>query len=108
MDMVEVHMFFFIIVFFSSLRHRQGRDCYDADGSVLVGDRAFYPEREQYFCCGALWACISSGICSRANNKEIAPSGGSPLRRGTCTDRTWSSAECPQFCKTVRGRQLDQ
>lgn len=33
-------------------------------------------------------------------NNKICLSGGVETIRGTCTDKTWSSADCPQFCQS--------
>lgn len=73
--------------------------CYDLDGSIVAGDRPCYQDQPHSFCCGDKWTCVSPGICSRENSTEIAPNGGAPLQRATCTDKTWKSNQCPQFCK---------
>ena len=72
--------------------------CYDTDGSVVIGDLACHPHLKNSFCCGASWTCMGPGICSRENTTEATTSGGSPLQRASCTDPTWASDACPNFC----------
>lgn len=47
------------------------------------------------FCCGSGRSCLPEGICSSA-------SGDPYLSRGSCTDQSWSSPSCPQYCTQCR------
>jgi hypothetical protein len=70
--------------------------CYDPDGTA-TNDSPCYGGTEASFCCGLGWACLSNKICMStdkvANRQNI-----SPYYRGTCTDQTWRSGNCPNFC----------
>lgn len=41
-------------------------------------------------CCGEGSFCMDNGLCF----------GGGLVSRGSCTDKSWESAECTGFCKT--------
>ena len=101
-DTINVHFLLLLSLFFQYLRNVNCQ-CYDFGGSIVDGDRACYQDRDHSFCCGENWTCLSSGICSRENSTEITPNGGSPLQRATCTDQTWKSEQCPQFCTSQGG-----
>lgn len=68
--------------------------CYYPDGSVsshdtpchslLIGDEASA-------CCGYLDVCLDNGLC-------LAQAGAELVSRGSCTDQTWQSPECSQYC----------
>ena len=40
-------------------------------------------------CCAIGWACLDNGLCKSGNGK---------IARGSCTDRSWNSLDCPQYC----------
>lgn len=40
-------------------------------------------------CCAAGSVCLSNGLCQSGTNEVI---------RGSCTDQTWTSPDCPQYC----------
>jgi len=69
--------------------------CYFPDGTYIDFDAPCFPDRPQSFCCGRNHTCMSNGLC-RWPDAEMP----SPLAyiRGSCTDRTWNSPECPQHC----------
>lgn len=76
----------------------QGAPCYNDDGKIIKGDVACNPDAEQSFCCGEYWTCLDSGVCSDQNTTQFIGSAETLLARATCTDRTYSSSTCPQFC----------
>jgi hypothetical protein len=47
-------------------------------------------------CCSSARACLSNGLCLLDNTGENT---GISYARGTCTDRTWANAACPQRCQ---------
>ncbi|RDI77391.1 hypothetical protein Vi05172_g12612 [Venturia inaequalis] len=46
-------------------------------------------------CCAKNEACLSNGMCFSA--------GGGGLYRGACTDQSWTTIGCPQFCNSHYG-----
>ena len=72
--------------------------CYFPDGKVLASDRPCNPALEQSLCCGPYWTCLDNGLCSNLNTTDLTNLNTFALIRGTCTDRTWSSDQCPQYC----------
>ncbi|EXJ89806.1 hypothetical protein A1O3_02873 [Capronia epimyces CBS 606.96] len=60
--------------------------------SIAPDDTACFPEQENSPCCGTGWTCLSDGVC------YIEQEGSSFYYRGTCTDRTWDSQQCPGWC----------
>ena len=94
---------FLLFIRLSQYLNTANCQCYDFGGSLVEGDSACYQDRDHSFCCGQNWTCLSSGICSRENSTEITPNGASPLQRATCTDKTWKSKQCPQFCTNQGG-----
>lgn len=98
--MPSLFLFGVLLVLLYHGRHVDSQKCYNTDGSVMTGDLPCNTDLEHSFCCGASWTCLSRGICSDLNTTQSAING-SPipaLQRATCTDRTWYSGECPQFC----------
>lgn len=71
--------------------------CYYPDGSVAPQDTACMDNEEASTCCGQGYACLSNNICMSTGD-EIQKSGASTYVRGSCTDQTWRSNNCPLFC----------
>ena len=64
--------------------------CFYPDGLRLFADIPCSKNgSEDNFCCGPAAICLSNKICW---------DGGSGYLRGSCTDATWKSSACPQFC----------
>ena len=61
--------------------------CYYPDGTLATLDSPCFPDADVSFCCGNGTACLADQLCY--NDGYI---------RGSCTDKTWNSPECPQFC----------
>ena len=71
-----------------------GEACYFPDGSVSPQDipcHSFFPAGGASACCGAADVCLNNKLC-------LAQTGGELISRGSCTDQTWQSLECPQIC----------
>lgn len=51
-------------------------------------------------CCGPGYACLSNNICALTEHvpSDIATTSPFFVRAG-CTDKTWTSQNCPNFCK---------
>lgn len=71
--------------------------CYIPDGSVAPQDTACRNDNDAAACCGQGYACLSNGICMSTGD-EIQKDGASTFVRGSCTDQSWRSNSCPQFC----------
>jgi hypothetical protein len=67
--------------------------CYFPDGSLAKGNFPCFLDQEVSPCCGVDTICEASGLC-----KVEGSAGVSDLIRGACTDPTWDSPECPQYC----------
>jgi hypothetical protein len=63
--------------------------CHSPDGTISPLDQPCYPSASESFCCPP------SSICS--GNKLCILPGGQALR-GSCTDPSFSSVACPNFC----------
>ncbi|KAI1620716.1 hypothetical protein EDD37DRAFT_167713 [Exophiala viscosa] len=64
----------------------------DSQYSIAQDDTACFPDQDNSPCCGTGWTCMSDGVC------YIEQEGESFYYRGTCTDRTWDSQQCPGWC----------
>ena len=84
-----------LVAFASSL---QGSTCYNDDGVIIEDDVPCKPDAEQSFCCGKYWTCLDGGVCSDQNTTQLVGTEQTLLARATCTDRTYKSNACPQFC----------
>ena len=67
--------------------------CYNPDGSLAQGNFPCFLDQENSPCCGSNTICEDSGLCKVEDSTGV-----SDLIRGTCTDSTWDSAECPTYC----------
>jgi hypothetical protein len=71
------------------------RSCYWPDGTTLTTANDAYEFTACFSgdsqCCAKEEVCLSKGLCfSRPEGK---------FHRGACTDKTWSTSPCPQYCK---------
>ncbi|POR31358.1 Uncharacterized protein TPAR_08408 [Tolypocladium paradoxum] len=71
--------------------------CYFPDGSVAPQDSPCSDDTAQSTCCGQGYACLSNNVCM-ATGREIQKPGATTFSRGSCTDRSWRSGACPNFC----------
>ena len=88
-----------LLLLFTGLSHCESQaKCYDVDGRVVEGDAPCNPDAENSPCCGLYWTCLDTGVCTQESTKQILRHEETLLARGTCTDRSWASAQCPNFC----------
>jgi hypothetical protein len=73
--------------------------CYLPDGTIDFKHKPCNTSAEQSACCGATDACLSNGYCFQ--QYAVDQVWNNRLARGTCTDKTWASDACPQFCSDV-------
>jgi hypothetical protein len=71
--------------------------CYFPDSSVSPQDTPCEDTTEQSTCCGQGYACLSNHICM-ATGDEIQNPSATLYVRGSCTDPSWRSSDCPLFC----------
>lgn len=74
--------------------------CYYPNGGT-ANDVPCNSETDESTCCGTGYACF--GISSqyylcKSTGDEIQKSGASTYVRGSCTDKTWRSGNCPSVC----------
>lgn len=74
--------------------------CYYPNGNEAKDNIPCDPDAEVSACCGVAdingHACLTNTLCLGGNGKII---------RGTCTDKSWNSPDCPQWCM---GRRFPQ
>lgn len=63
--------------------------CYFPDQTVATGNYACNLASNVSACCGTGGICLDNGLCGTSNNEII---------RGACTDKSWTSDDCPQYC----------
>lgn len=73
--------------------------CYFPDGTIPRQDTPCQSEGEST-CCGAGYACLSNNLCKLTEHVPNPASDQSEWVRGSCTDRSWKSPNCPNFCVT--------
>jgi hypothetical protein len=71
--------------------------CYYPNGDVTPNDVPCSDSTTESVCCSLGYVCLSNGICMKSNN-PLAASSSSTYVRGSCTDQTWRSSFCPNFC----------
>ena len=69
--------------------------CYYPDGTYIAADRPCITNgTQESFCCGSQGVtCLSDKVCYNSN-----ASSGNEYVRGSCTDRSFQSSACPNFC----------
>ena len=72
--------------------------CYYPNGKPS-DDLACDPTAEVSVCCNRGAACLSNGVCEHLPNSSAGVA--ATYGRGSCTDQSWQSASCPQFCQTT-------
>jgi hypothetical protein len=67
--------------------------CYFPIGNVADGHTPCNASAEQSWCCASGNYCLSNGHCL-----QVTDNFSNRIGRGSCTDRTWRSPECPFEC----------
>lgn len=68
--------------------------CFFPNGDVSSRDtpcRAL-PSDQASACCAYMDVCLDNGLCLAQQDNEV-------VSRGSCTDSTWQSDTCPQYCQ---------
>lgn len=72
----------------------RAQTCYFPDGSESPRDTPCRAPAsgQASACCPYLDVCLDNSLC-------LAQTGNEVVIRGTCTDRTWQSSDCPRYCQ---------
>lgn len=92
--MLFINLFAFLL---GNLIVISAQTCYYPDGSVSSHDTPCHSISTgdgASACCGYSDICLDNGLC-------LAQSGAEITSRGGCTDETWQSPQCSQFCEDV-------
>jgi hypothetical protein len=69
--------------------------CFYPDTSQAQSDHACNLTAEVSFCCAIGDKCLDNKLCiTDSDDPQVVQ----PYNRGSCTDKTWNSPECPRFC----------
>lgn len=68
--------------------------CFYPNGSPANGD-ILCQDGNVSSCCGPNSICLTNGLCLSVEQPFT-------LSRGSCTDSTWQSPQCPNVCKDSR------
>lgn len=66
--------------------------CYTPDGTVAIDDTPCSGSLPSRCCPGGI--CLSNGLCFVPSNSMLA--------RSSCTDKSWSSSVCTNFCRSSK------
>jgi hypothetical protein len=80
--------------------------CYYPNGDVTTSDVPCSDTTAESACCSVGYICLSNGICMQSNDSIEAQSFSSYVR-GSCTDQTWRSSYCPNFCVNANAPYSD-
>ena len=84
----------FLIIFLGNVVMANAQTCYFPDGSVSPHDSPCQSSSmgdRPSACCDPADTCLNNGLC-------LAQWGGEVISRGSCTDRSWQSPACSQYC----------
>ncbi|KAF2440264.1 hypothetical protein P171DRAFT_475773 [Karstenula rhodostoma CBS 690.94] len=71
--------------------------CFFPNGNASPADTPCNPDAEVSHCCYKNQACLSNGLCVSDPYSPIK----ARLHRGTCSDKTWESNDCPNHCTSI-------
>ncbi|KAF2643269.1 hypothetical protein P280DRAFT_367648, partial [Massarina eburnea CBS 473.64] len=80
-----------------ALSSRAASECYFPNGDLSGSDTICNPNALVSSCCYDNQACMSNGLCM-SNPHDASKA---RLHRGTCSDKTWKSGNCPRECLSV-------
>lgn len=88
------------LIILAQLAVLAGAICYYPDGSVAQ-DTPCTDSTAQSTCCGTGYACLglsATFFLCEATGSELNKPGASQYVRGSCTDKSWRSGNCPSVC----------
>ncbi|KAF4459501.1 hypothetical protein FALBO_13740 [Fusarium albosuccineum] len=86
-----------IIIFLAALAVPVHSICHYPSGRAST-DVPCNDNDEESACCGPGMVYLSNRVCMASGNDLQSPHVKSTYVRGTCTDKTWRSGNCPSFC----------
>lgn len=79
--------------------------CYYPDGTTAYDELPCHPSAEVSVCCARGWTCLSNSVCILLQDsqllEEFSYSWIGATIQSTCTDKSWVSSECSQYCTGV-------
>ena len=89
--------FAFSLLFIGRASRISAQTCYFPDGSQSYRDTPCGPSsaNQASACCAYLDVCLNNGLCLSQGGSEV-------VSRGSCTDGSWQSGDCPQYCQDGR------
>ncbi|CAI6335736.1 unnamed protein product [Periconia digitata] len=80
-----------------TLSSRTLSDCFFPNGDRSFSDTICNPDALVSSCCYDNQACLSNGLCV----SDPLDAQKARIHRGTCSDKTWKSGNCPRSCLSV-------
>ena len=83
-----------VVCFLGTVIMVNAQTCYYPDGSLSSRDAPCHSPSNgdgASACCGYPDICLDNGLC-------LAQQGSEMISRGSCTDESWQSPECSQYC----------
>lgn len=103
MSTFALQLFLWCVLVMPPLSEASGSQCWRPNHTLLAEyDHPCEPSHDESFCCGVGWTCAYDKICYPtsalgSNWLSFTPT------RGSCTDISWTSSECPNFCVSSLG-----
>jgi len=92
---------FLALYLFTDISVASNTTCYFPDGLESKGSPC-NPTANVSTCCGPGFVCLSNGLCTPGPNDRKTYD--YKFYRSSCTDSTWKSSACPNFCLGRRCR----
>ena len=85
-----------IFILFATLHTTHASSsCYYPSGDLATTDIPCNQSSGDSACCGQGFICLSNGVCQ---NPSLTSNEPGLYSRGSCTDKSWNSSQCPKFC----------
>ena len=96
-------LFLDLLVFFLGIVvMADAQTCFSPNGTIKSQDtpcHSAFTGDGASACCNHADICLNNGLC-------LSQNGGEYIYRGTCTDESWQSPECSQYC--TDGKSINQ
>lgn len=74
------------------------QQCYYPNQVVAPNDVPCQTNGLVSFCCSSGYVCLDNKICMLEASSPVNQDSSDQYWRGSCTDQTWSSPDCPLYC----------